>query len=636
MPQDFLAAWQRYQEGREPLDRLARILGESLNRDVRAATTVQRFVLSARDRGELDETGFDGLMEAIDRFLTEDVPTEYSLDGDDSPAVLVPGHVESSTPVAPLLPGTVLKKRFRLEELLATGPCHQVFQATDLSPAHGETGTTLVALKVVSAASPADSPLVAALRRESGIGRRLTHANIVRSFDLDQDGPYTFLCLEWLDGESLARILDARRNRPMPRVQALQLIEGICRGLSAAHAQGVIHGDLKPGNIFVTRNGQVKLLDFGAARTTDDTGPPALRGRTPEYASCEVLEGADPEPADDLFSAALVAYRVLAGERAFGPRTAREAETEGLAPARIENLTPAQWRALNRALAFRRRERQAGITAFLAELKGPRDDGHAPRAVAATGSPSAAAGSTGQRLRVAGGALAIALAGIALGLKLGSGPDRTSTAPDSGQAAVPAPVTPARIIRTPSAPPVPPASPADGTAMDPSRTLPPGRIPVPTPATAAAAGGPGEVGPVSAMEPVPVPQPATGEQQGPPAALMAGSLPENASPDTPADGAPDTGDAAAAEPVPFSSLKLRRYVEPRYPSLSAVRGEPGWVDVQFTVDAQGMPGQLQVLAAEPAGRFEEAALAAVRRWRFQRPAGSEAVVTQIRVRFAPE
>lgn len=656
MPQDFLAAWQRYRDGVEPLDQLTRTLRDALDRDIRAATAVQRFVLSARDNGELDEAGFDGLMEAIDRILTEDVPTEYSLDAGTGPAAAVLPRGDAASTFEPPQPGAVLKDRYCIEELVAASPCHRVFRATDQSPVHGDTGSGQVALKVVSAASPADSPLVAALRREAHIGRRLTHANVVRSYDLDQDGHHTFLCLEWLEGESLARILDARRNRPMPRVQALQLIEGICRGLAAAHAQGVIHADLKPGNIFITRDGRVKLLDFGAARIADDTRPPALRGFTPEYASCEVLEGADPEAADDLYSAALVAYRMLAGERAFGPRTALEAEVEGLAPARIENLTPSQWRALSRALAFRRNGRQASVTEFLADLKGPRDDGPGHRDLANAHAAVAEKPGRGRPWRLAAGAVAIALAGIALGLKLGStpsaGPATPAAAAAAGTAAPPATPLP---VAAPVAAPAPPSGtpvvsaagrplPADRKpATRPRADLSAGPSPVaPEPPVGAAAAGTEPVAPDQAVaQPLPAAALMTAAfRDGPPAtsgqASPGGARADAADPpdSPPGGGAPDT--ATGDGPVPFSSLKLRRYVEPRYPSLSAVRGEPGWVDVQFTVDGEGKPGNLQVLGAEPAGRFEQAALAAVRRWRFERAAGSSQVVTQIRVRFAPE
>lgn len=97
---------------------------------------------------------------------------------------------------------------------------------------------------------------------------------------------------------------------------------------------------------------------------------------------------------------------------------------------------------------------------------------------------------------------------------------------------------------------------------------------------------------------------------------------------------PDTDGPAPDGTVPFSSLAVRRYVEPAYPQTAAARQLPGWVDVAFTVDDAGRPQEVRVIAAEPAGIFDRAALSAVRRWRFAAPDAGP-VSSQIRVRFEP-
>lgn len=91
--------------------------------------------------------------------------------------------------------------------------------------------------------------------------------------------------------------------------------------------------------------------------------------------------------------------------------------------------------------------------------------------------------------------------------------------------------------------------------------------------------------------------------------------------------------------MPFSSLTVRRYVEPDYPRAAALRRLPGWVDVTFTVQASGRTADVAVAAADPPGLFEEAAVTAVRRWRFAPPVGNDApgpLRSRIRVRFDPD
>ncbi len=116
-------------------------------------------------------------------------------------------------------------------------------------------------------------------------------------------------------------------HRPMLRLQALQIIEGICRSLDHSHRNGCTHGDVQPEKIFVTAEGHVRLIGHRGAPT-------------PAYASCEVLEGMPPVPADDLFSAACTGYQLLAGEPAFGHTTHLQAEAVARRPARIPHLSP--------------------------------------------------------------------------------------------------------------------------------------------------------------------------------------------------------------------------------------------------------------------------------------------------------
>jgi TonB family protein len=175
--------------------------------------------------------------------------------------------------------------------------------------------------------------------------------------------------MELLDGDTLTELLNEHRFRPLPDTQARSIIEGLCRGLTYAHELGIIHADVKPGNVFVTHDGNTKLLDFGISLATNDQSQKSdVYAHTPSYASCEVLEGAEPTAQDDVYSLACVAYRILAGRRAYDGATAHAAETEKLELKPIEHLSPNEWKALCHAMAFRRADRTADVRSFLNEF----------------------------------------------------------------------------------------------------------------------------------------------------------------------------------------------------------------------------------------------------------------------------
>ncbi|MEZ5563941.1 MAG: TonB family protein [Gammaproteobacteria bacterium] len=443
---------------------------------------------------------------------------------------------------------------------------------------------------------------------------------------------------------SLAHIIDSRNHRPMLRLQALQILEGICRSLDHAHRNGCIHGDVRPEQVFVTAEGHVRLIGHGDAAT-------------PQYASCEVLEGAPPTAADDLFSAACTGYQLLAGEPAFGTGTALEAEAAGRRPARIPHLPPGQWRALDRALAFRRTARQADIETFLNELRS-QYPGQSETDATASVPQLAMAGS--QETRGPGLPLiAVGITGIVvLVFTLGWWLLRTPDAP-AGTGTPPVATGKAeagRILRAEDAPvaeavaPLPQLMPAPATTTaatsqagpDPTDQL---HNSAPAPTASAPAAARTQPVPPDAI-PVSSPQPASVEPPEPTAPLVPLLAPRAVVPAVPVQLAPAI--ALPATPaadsntymVPFSSLKVRRYVEPDYPRNSEGKRLAGWVDVRFGIDAVGRTTDLQVTAAEPAGLFEEAALAAARRWRFapvEPPAGSaQKVRSEIRVRFIPD
>ncbi|MBV9497534.1 MAG: serine/threonine protein kinase, partial [Acidobacteria bacterium] len=151
------------------------------------------------------------------------------------------------------------------------------------------------------------------LQREAELCGALQHPNIVTLYDVGYDGErVAFLATEYVDGETLqARI---KRMRPLPLGEALSISRDLLRGLTYAHAKGIIHRDIKPANILLTAEGQAKIADFGIARPLESslTGINLLVG-TPNYMSPEQVRSAPVTTRSDLFSAGVVLYEMLTG-----------------------------------------------------------------------------------------------------------------------------------------------------------------------------------------------------------------------------------------------------------------------------------------------------------------------------------
>ena len=266
--------------------------------------------------------------------------------------------------------GEILRDRFRLEEEVARGSVGVVFRATDLMKLEANAEDPLVAVKLVTAEFMNDKNALRAFQNEVANTQHLSHPNIVHLFELNRDGDRIFITMEWLEGESLAGLLDSSRGSALPPTQTYAIIEQLCDALIYAHEHNVVHADVKPGNVFLTESGELKLIDFGIARldvessADTDAAQQEATALTPAYASCERLEKADPTAQDDLFSLAGLIYRLLAGRRVFGSLTALEAEEQAIEPVRIGGLSDERWSAISQALAYRRVDRQKSIVEF--------------------------------------------------------------------------------------------------------------------------------------------------------------------------------------------------------------------------------------------------------------------------------
>lgn len=209
------------------------------------------------------------------------------------------------------LVGTLVDGRYRVVRHLADGGMATVLLATDTRLDRD------VALKVMRADLAQDETFVARFRREARSAARLSHPNVVPVFDQGEDGGRVFLAMEYVRGRSAREVIDAE-GALTPRA-ALDLMESVLTGLSAAHDAGYIHRDIKPENILIADHGPVKVADFGLARavtsqtTTADDG--VLYG-TVAYLSPEQVERGIADARSDVYAAGLVLFELLTGTRA--------------------------------------------------------------------------------------------------------------------------------------------------------------------------------------------------------------------------------------------------------------------------------------------------------------------------------
>jgi serine/threonine protein kinase len=278
----------------------------------------------------------------------------------------------------PIGPGTVIKNRFELEQQIGKGGMGVVFAAIDRRKVEAHDPNPRVAFKVMNADFQRHPQSLIALQREARKAQTLAHPNVVTVFDFDRDGDVVYVTMELLKGRPLEAIVREVRGRGMEPAKALGIIRGIAEGLAYAHRKGIVHSDLKPGNVFVLEDGTPKILDFGIARAVPNAAEAmadifdagTLGAYTEAYATDEMVEGVDPHPADDMYALGLIAYELITGFHPYQRHSAPNARKLGLKPPPLKGLKLREARALERCLSFDRKQRPKDASEFLKVFRG--------------------------------------------------------------------------------------------------------------------------------------------------------------------------------------------------------------------------------------------------------------------------
>jgi serine/threonine protein kinase len=284
-------------------------------------------------------------------------------------------------PATAIGPGSWVRGRYVLMQMIGSGGMGQVWKAKDAYLERTNDPFPFVAIKMLNANLEQDPDGYVALQRETKKAQELAHPNVVTVHLFDTDSPGSgraFMSMELLEGEGLdARI--SRHPSGDARDDALPIIIGMAKGLEYAHKRGIVHADFKPGNVFISGAGVPKILDFGIARAAkiagvsrraDSFDAGTFGGITPGYASIDMIERREPHPADDVYALGLVAYELLSGRHPFKGLSAAEARDARLLPARLRAVRRHEWRAIARALAFDRDRRFQNAGEFLRALEG--------------------------------------------------------------------------------------------------------------------------------------------------------------------------------------------------------------------------------------------------------------------------
>jgi serine/threonine protein kinase len=207
--------------------------------------------------------------------------------------------------------GKVLQNQFRVDAFIAAGGMGAVYRVWD------QKRNVPLAMKVLHADLQEDPSILKRFQREARALQELAHPNIVPFYGLYQTAGFAFLLEHYIDGPTLKELLRQRAGEPLPSAEALAILKALCAALGYAHAHGVVHCDIKPGNVMVDQGGNVYLTDFGIARHAESTTTTLGQAGSPAYMTPEQIRGEPVTPATDVYALGVLLFEMLTGQRPF-------------------------------------------------------------------------------------------------------------------------------------------------------------------------------------------------------------------------------------------------------------------------------------------------------------------------------
>ena len=275
---------------------------------------------------------------------------------------------EHTVPAQNAPPGRAKRQlgRYELLDRLGKGGMGVVYRARDTKLDRP------VAVKMLLTDLEGDSETRERFRREARSAGELSHRNIIKIYDFGEDAGRAFLVMELLEGLSLNEFLKEHPHLSLNR--KLEIMLGVCAGLAFSHSRSIIHRDLKPGNLFITKDDQVKVLDFGLARiASSDLTRSGLVFGTPDYMSPEQVRGKVVDERSDIFSLGAVFYQVLSGHKPFAakalPEVMRKVLSDEPPPLHHAEAPPSLARIITRSLQKDPLNRYQKVEELLADLR---------------------------------------------------------------------------------------------------------------------------------------------------------------------------------------------------------------------------------------------------------------------------